>query len=84
MPQRVRVLEHVLRQVSQHGSRHDFWALHRRLEEAVDPFDRNEVGCVPALRGLHRESIIRFEGMIVRYWQHPDGDVEIIYVSLPD
>lgn len=62
MPQRVRVLEHVLRQVSQHRSRHDFWALHQRLEEAVDPFDRNEVGCVPALRGLHRESIIRFEG----------------------
>lgn len=34
-------------------------------------------------RGARRDDH-RFEGMIVRDWQHPDGDVEIIYVSLPE
>lgn len=84
MPQRVRVLEFLMPRISQHPSRHDFWVLHDRLVEAEDPFDPDEVGCVPAPEGLRRESIIRYEGMTVHYWEHPDGDVEIIYVSLPE
>lgn len=84
MARGVRVLESLLPEIIRHARRSEFWAIHQLLEEAADPFDANEVGCVSAWRGLRREAVINRGGVLVDYWEHPDGEVEIVHVSLPD
>lgn len=81
MAHRVRVLDSLLPGLARHPRRSDFWALHQLLEEAADPFDYDEVGCIPVRAGLRREVFISRGGMIVVYWEHPDGDVEIVQVN---
>lgn len=77
-------MEPLLREIMRHPRRSDFWAIHELLEEAVDPFDEDEVDCTPVIHGLHREAFINRGGVLVDYWEHPDGEVEIVYASLPE
>lgn len=87
MPQPVRVLEAVVQKLIGHPSAGTFWRIHEQLVEADDPFDPAEVDCYPIpgpRQQLRREHFIHRDGVLAYYWQHPDGDVEIHDVVLPE
>jgi hypothetical protein len=87
LSQHVRVLGAVVQKLVGHPCASTFWGIHERLEEANDPFDPEEVDCyrIPAARQrLHREHFVHRGGVLAYYWQHPDGDVEIHDVVLPE
>lgn len=87
MSQPVRVLGSVIQKLRGHPAASTFWKIHERLTEADDPFDPAEVDCypIPTTRArLHREHFTHLDGVLVYYWQHPDGDVEIHDVVQPE
>lgn len=83
----MRVLEAVVRKLLGHPCASTFWKIHELLVEAADPFDSEEVDCYPvpaARRRLRREHFVHRDRVLIYYWQHPDGDVEIHDVVLPE
>jgi hypothetical protein len=85
--QHVRVLEAVVQKLVGHPCASTFWKIHEQLEDANDPFDPEEVECYPipgARQQLRKEHFLHREAVLVYYWQHPDGDVEIHDVVLPE